>query len=130
MFDCVVFLQAAASRGPAFALLALVEAGRLHLLLSRDIVSELRDVLFRKEVQKKFPILSTDFVEAFLDHLQRIGTLVDPVPRGCQFAHDPDDERCRKYFSPMITTARTCTFTSSHRRPGSRGPKVIPLPRR
>jgi hypothetical protein len=50
-FDCVVLLQAAVSRGPAVAVLMLVEAGRLELLLSAAVISELRDVLFRTEVQ-------------------------------------------------------------------------------
>jgi predicted nucleic acid-binding protein len=63
IFDCVVPLQAAISRGPAFAVLTLVEAGRLELLLSAALISELRDVLFRTEVQQKFPGLSTEFIE-------------------------------------------------------------------
>jgi uncharacterized protein len=92
VFDCVVLLQAAVSRGPAFALLALVEAGRLELLLSTAIVSELRDVLLRTKVRRKFPVLSTEFIEVFLDRLQRISTLVDPVPAGLRFPRDPDDE--------------------------------------
>jgi hypothetical protein len=58
--------------GPAFAVLTLVEAGRLELLLSAALISELRDVLFRTEVQQKFPGLSTEFIEVFLDHLQRM----------------------------------------------------------
>jgi putative PIN family toxin of toxin-antitoxin system len=70
----------------------LVEAGRLELLLSAAVISELRDVLFRTEVQQRFPVLSTEFIEVFLDRLQRMGTLVDPVPVRFRFPRDPDDE--------------------------------------
>ena len=92
VFDCVVLLQAAVSRGPAFALLTLVEADRLELLLSGDTISELRDVLHRQEVQQRFPILTGDFIAAFLDRIQHIGTRVDPVPALFEFPRDPDDE--------------------------------------
>ncbi len=92
VFDCVVLLQAAVSRGPAFALLTLAEAGRLELLLSNDILSELRDVLLRTEVQRRFPVLSVEFVEAFLACIRHIGTLIDHVPSRFEFRRDPDDE--------------------------------------
>ena len=92
VFDCVVLLQAAVSRGPAFALLTLAEAGRLELLLSDDILSEVRDVLLRTEVQQRFPILSVEFVEAFIARIRQLGTLVDPVPSRFKFQRDPDDE--------------------------------------
>ena len=60
VFDCMVFLQAAVSRrGPAFALLTLAETGRLELLISAEILSELREVLLRPAVQQKFPLLNT-----------------------------------------------------------------------
>jgi hypothetical protein len=40
----MVSLQAAVSRrGPSFALLALAEAGRLDLLLSREVTSEIEE---------------------------------------------------------------------------------------
>lgn len=87
-----MLLQAAVSRGPAFALLTLAEAGRLELLLSNDILSELRDVLLRTEVQRRFPILSVEFVEAFLACIRHIGTLIDHVPSRFEFRRDPDDE--------------------------------------
>lgn len=89
----MVFLQAAVSRhGPAFALLTLVEAGRLELLVSRETLAELREVLFRPGVRQKFPLLSTEFVDAFLDRLERLATAIESVPRVFSFARDPDDE--------------------------------------
>jgi putative PIN family toxin of toxin-antitoxin system len=89
----MVFLQAAVSRrGPAFILLTLAEFGRLELLLSAAILTELREVLLRPAVQKKFPLLTTELVEAFLAHLMRIGILVADVPREFRLDRDPDDE--------------------------------------
>ena len=89
----MVFLQAAVSRhGPAFALLTLVEAGRLELLVNREILSELREVLLRPAVQQKFPLLSIEFVDAFLKHLESVAIPIESVPRIFQFGRDPDDE--------------------------------------
>ena len=81
VFDCVVLLQAAVSRGPAYALLEFVESQRLVLLLSNDVLSELRDVLLRPAVYKKFPILSGDFVEVFLTKLTQIGIMIELFQR-------------------------------------------------
>jgi len=93
VFDCMVFLQAAVSRhGPAFALLTLVEAGRLELLVSREILAELREVLVRPAVRRKFPLLSADFVDAFVDRLESLATPIESVPPLFQFTRDPDDE--------------------------------------
>jgi len=93
VFDCMVFLQAAVSRrGPAFALLALVEAGGLELLVSAAILTELREVLLRPVVQKKFPLLTLAFVDAFLGQITRIGTMVEEIPREFRLDRDPDDE--------------------------------------
>jgi putative PIN family toxin of toxin-antitoxin system len=91
VFDCVVLLQAAVSRGPAFALLALVESQRLTLLISNDVILELQDVLLRPAVYKTFPILTGDFVEAFIDRLKKMATTIDPVPARFRFPRDPDD---------------------------------------
>jgi predicted nucleic acid-binding protein len=92
VFDCVVLLQAAVSRGPAFALLTLVESGRLALLVSEEAISELRDVLLRPSVYRKFPMLTADFVEAFLVRIQQMATMVEGVPARFRFRRDPDDE--------------------------------------
>ena len=81
VFDCVVLLQAAVSRrGPAFALLTQVEVGRLELLISDSAIAELREVLVRPAVQRKFHVLPPDVVEAFIARIMAIATLIQPVP--------------------------------------------------
>ena len=93
VFDCVVLLQAAVSRrGPAFALLRLVESDRLELLVCDEAISELRDVLLRPAVQQRFPFLTAEFVGAYLARLQEIATPIQPVPAIFHLSRDPDDE--------------------------------------
>ena len=89
----MVFLQAVVSRrGPAFALLAFAEEGRLELLVSTETLAELREVLVRPAVQRKFPLLTMELVKAFLARLARFTTQVKDVPRKIQLDRDPDDE--------------------------------------
>jgi putative PIN family toxin of toxin-antitoxin system len=89
----MVFLQAAVSRrGPAFALLTFAEAGRLELLVSREILSEVREVLFRPTVQRKFPLLTSELIQAFLARLATFTILVEHVPNVIRLSRDPDDE--------------------------------------
>jgi putative PIN family toxin of toxin-antitoxin system len=93
VFDCVVLLQAAVSRrGPAFALLTQVEVGRLELLISDSAIAELREVLVRPAVQRKFSVLTADVVEAFVAKLMAIANLIQPVPAVFRLPRDPDDE--------------------------------------
>ena len=93
VFDCVVLLQAAVSRrGPAFALLTQVEVGRLELLISDSAIAELREVLVRPAVQRKFPVLTADVVEAFIARIMAIAATIQPVPALFRLPRDPDDE--------------------------------------
>ena len=67
----MIFLQAAARPiGPAAALLELVEVGALELLVSDACIEELREVLTRPSLQRKFPSLSISAVQDFLDRIQ------------------------------------------------------------
>lgn len=48
VFDCTLFLQAITSdSGPAFKCFQLVEEGRVTLLLSPSVLTEIQDVLSR-----------------------------------------------------------------------------------
>ena len=88
-----MLLQAAVSRrGPAFALLTQVEVGRLELLISDSAIAELREVLVRPAVQRKFPVLTADVVEAFIARIMAIAATIQPVPALFRLPRDPDDE--------------------------------------
>ena len=49
--------------GPAAALLELVEVGALELLVSDACIEELREVLTRPSLQRKFPSLTISAVQ-------------------------------------------------------------------
>lgn len=89
---CCVFASCRIPHGPAFAALTLVEAGKIELLLSREILAEINDVLLRPQVAKKFPHLSLAVVQSFLRQLENIGCWVENVPQTFRLDRDPDDE--------------------------------------
>jgi putative PIN family toxin of toxin-antitoxin system len=89
----MVFLQAAVSRGgPAFALLELVEARRLELLVSREILAEVREVLLRPKIQARFAFLSENRIDAFLQRIEELTEILDTVPAAFRLERDPGDE--------------------------------------
>ena len=93
VFDCMVFLQGAARRsGPSAACLKLVEDNRVELFLSADILAEVQDVLTRPKLQRKYPILTQEYVGALLRALIRTATIIPDVPRQFVYERDPKDE--------------------------------------
>jgi putative PIN family toxin of toxin-antitoxin system len=94
VFDCMVFVQAAARpNGPAAACVARAEAGEIELVVSAETLDELRDVLNRPKVQKGFRTLTPAVVGAFLSRVERFATTVAPVPETVALARDPKDSK-------------------------------------
>jgi putative PIN family toxin of toxin-antitoxin system len=92
IFDCNIYLQAAASSsGPAFACLELAEQGLFSLVISADILTEVREVLNRVSVQKKIPKLKSDVANRFLIRVTEAAELLSPVPATIAFDRDPKD---------------------------------------
>lgn len=92
MFDCMVFIQAVASRGPAYQCYQIVTESETPLLMSLDTLEELRAVLTRPELRRKLPGLTEARVSALLYHLENLAWLVDPVEKHIHFPPDPKDE--------------------------------------
>ncbi len=93
VFDCVVFLQAAANpNGAAGACLDLVSDGKARLFVSQPIVDEIQSVLARTSTRKRFPQLSDESVALFLRKLIRVSVHVDDVPKQFELPRDPSDE--------------------------------------
>ncbi|MFO0952190.1 MAG: putative toxin-antitoxin system toxin component, PIN family [Isosphaeraceae bacterium] len=93
VLDCMVFLQAAArSTGPAAACLQAARDGRVELWISPDVIAEVRDVLTRPRVLKKFPALSVEAVDLFLNDLRTFARLRSDVPRAVRPERAPKDE--------------------------------------
>ena len=104
VFDCMVFLQAAARRESAAGIcLLLVELGAVELCLSEEIIDEIRDVLARVKVRQKFPVLTDELVNGFLDALEKRSAVVHDVPRVFTYERDPKDE---PYINLAIATGR------------------------
>lgn len=93
VFDCMIFLQAAARRAsPSGACLALAEQGLLELYVSPAILAEVQDVIGRPQIRTKFRQLTDDVVAEFISRIERIAVRVDGVGTGITLARDPKDE--------------------------------------
>jgi len=93
VFDCMVFLQGAGRpNSPAHACFRLVDDNKITLCLSPDILAEVWDVLTRPVVQRKFPLLSAESVEAFIHGAESKAIVVTDVPKTFTLERDPKDE--------------------------------------
>jgi putative PIN family toxin of toxin-antitoxin system len=93
VFDCVILLQAAGrATGPAGACLQAVRDGRLELVVSPEVLAEVRDVLTRPKTLRKFPALTLDVVNAFLEDVAALAVTLSDVPKVFTLARDPKDE--------------------------------------
>ena len=98
----MIFLQAAARpMGPAAALLELVEIGALDLLVSDVCIEELREVLTRPSLQRKFPSLTISAVSNFLDRIQACSVYSVNIANVFVLDRDPKDA---KYVDLAIAT--------------------------
>ena len=98
----MIFLQAAARpNGPAAALLELVEIGELELFVSKACLEEIREVLIRPSLQRKFPSLTISTVSDFLDRIQACSVYSASVPSSFVLERDPKDS---KYIDLAIAT--------------------------
>lgn len=102
VFDCMIFLQAAARRAsPSGACLALAEQGILELYISAAILAEVQDVIGRPQIRAKFRQLTDDVVAEFIARIERISVRVDQAGTAINLARDPKDE-------PYLNLAADC----------------------
>lgn len=93
VFDCVVFLQGAGRRGNASrACLDFVDDGTVQLVVSRDVLAEIEDVLARPELLSKFPLITSEASQNLLRSLRAKALFLPDVPRAFVLPRDPDDE--------------------------------------
>lgn len=105
VFDCNVFLQAMArDTGPAFACLVLAERRLVTLYVSREILAEVKEVLTRPALLRKFPVLTPARVTAFFRRVRTTAVVLDPVPTRIEYPRDPKDE-------PYLNLALACDAT-------------------
>lgn len=93
VFDCNVYLQAFISdKGTAAKCKNLVDKGLLELYVSREILSEVRDVLTKPELQVKFPSATPEAVEIFLEDIKETAIFVRSVGKHFELVRDKKDE--------------------------------------
>ncbi|MGH9948677.1 MAG: putative toxin-antitoxin system toxin component, PIN family [Pyrinomonadaceae bacterium] len=101
VFDCMVYLQAAISQAsPAEKLFEEVDRGNISLFVSKTVLLEIRDVLTRPIVSEKYPHLTSDYVDIFLNRVLEKARFVRKVENRFDFIRDPKDE---KYLNLAIT---------------------------
>ena len=103
VFDCMVFLQAAARKnGPAAACLDMVRNGHVHLYLSEEVIVEIDRVFRNSRFRDRFSQLTDEMIDAFVKEIVDLADVitVDVVP--FQFERDSKDE---KYISLAIEAA-------------------------
>lgn len=93
VFDCNVFLQAAARPfSPSAACLRLAEEGVVLLYVSEDIFTEVSEVLRRPAIQKRFPELTSESIDKFLERVRDFSKLIKKVSPQFSYPRDVDDE--------------------------------------
>ena len=93
VFDCMVFLQGAARpASPARACFQVVDEGLVTLCVSPAVLAEVRGVLSRPELVKRFPALSVEWVTAFVTSVADKALVVPDVPIAFVLPRDPKDE--------------------------------------
>jgi putative PIN family toxin of toxin-antitoxin system len=93
VYDCSLFLQTALKRhGPAAACFDLLEAGRVQLVTSDAVLAEVREVLVRPKLLRKYPQLSSPWVAEFLESAFARALHFDEVPERFSYPRDPQDE--------------------------------------
>ena len=92
VYDTMVFLQAAVRPGRRYATFEAVEDRRLRLCTSAELVAEVRDVLTRPSLARKFPALTPERVAQFLDKVNAMATSFSDIPPAFTWPHHPDDD--------------------------------------
>ena len=93
VFDCMVYLQAATNEnGPAFACFRMAEEGQVTLCVSAEVLAEVQDVLSRPALKAKFPHLTPELIETFLQRVRAKALALDEIPKVIFHPRDPDDE--------------------------------------
>lgn len=92
VFDCMIYVQALARKtGPAAACLYHTAAGDCELVVSDEIVAEIRDVVNRPKLRKEFIKATDEDVEAFFRRIAAMTRRVESVPGVVILSRDPKD---------------------------------------
>ena len=92
VFDCNIIWQAFFFQNGASAKCKqLVDDGKITLVLSADVLKEMRDVMTRREAQTRYKVTSKA-VDKYLASIARKSVFLRSVPKTFTYSRDPDDE--------------------------------------
>ena len=93
VLDTVVYVQALISgRGHAAGCIQRLKSGRFIVLLSDDLLSEIRDVPLRPELTRKYTYLTSERVDAFVAEIRALALEIPAPATAFRLPRDPDDE--------------------------------------
>ena len=113
VFDCNVFLQALARpRGPSGACVSLAIEQKVTLFLSHHVLNEIRDVIARPELVRKFK-LRPERVSRLLEVLPRIAVLLSDIPPVWTYERDLDDAHYVNLGLEQVKPAVACVRSAA-----------------
>lgn len=93
VFDCNIFLQYLLNpNGVAAECFQTVLDGKVELFVSKDTLSEIRDVILRPNILTRLPDADDFQIEIFIEYITSISTFVEDVLHKFDFERDPKDE--------------------------------------
>ncbi len=93
VFDCNTFLQAALNaESPAGNCYRLIEKRVVELFVSKDVLTEIEDVINRPQIREKFDALTDDKINDFLKSISELAVFVEKVPKVFSLPRDVGDE--------------------------------------
>ena len=94
VYDCMIYLQAASNwNGASGECIRRSLLGDVELCQSLRVLAEIRDVLTRPRIKKKFPDLTLDRVNLFLKDVSRYALQYPLPPSLFELLRDPNDEK-------------------------------------
>ncbi|MCY7376189.1 MAG: putative toxin-antitoxin system toxin component, PIN family [Pyrinomonadaceae bacterium] len=93
VFDCNVFWQIFFSvTGIGSRCWDLVTSEQVELIISYEVLDELRDVLTRPETQSRFTKATDENVDIFIEEIIENATFITSVEKKFEYSRDPKDE--------------------------------------
>lgn len=93
VFDCNIFLQSLLNPNSIAAkCVETVRSGKVKLFVSKDTLAEVRDVVLRPNILARLPDVAAAQIEAFIEDISSLSTLIRSVPKSFKFQRDPKDE--------------------------------------
>jgi putative toxin-antitoxin system toxin component, PIN family len=93
VLDCVVLVQGLISKsGPSVRCLELFDEGKIAVAVSRETLSEARDVLSRSGLRDRYPLLTDERTSDLIENLLYRGQFFRKVKKHFEYPRDPKDE--------------------------------------